>query len=110
MNIIQELINQIGINLIQTFAAIIVAYVGIVCKRLYEKYINTELKKSIVEDCVKAVEQIYNDIHGNNKKVECENKICQLLSEYGITITQAELDIMIESAVQEMNKTLKQDK
>lgn len=110
MNIIQEMINQIGINIIQTFLAVVVAYIGIVCKRLYNKYIDTELKKTIVMDCVKAVEQVFTDIHGDNKKIECENKICQLLGEYGITITQVELDIMIESAVQEMNKTLKQDK
>lgn len=110
MSMIQELINQIAGNIIQTFLAVIVTYIGIVGKRLYQKYVNTELKKIVVKDCVKAVEQIYKDIHGDDKKAQCENHIVQLLYEYGITITQTELDIMIESAVQELNKTLKEDK
>jgi phosphopantetheine adenylyltransferase len=110
MSMMQELINQIAGNVIQTFLAVIVAYIGIVGKRLYQKYVNTKLKKIVVKDCVKAVEQIYKDIHGDDKKAQCENRIVQLLYEYGITITQAELDIMIESAVQELNKTLKDDK
>lgn len=45
MSMIQELINQIAGNIIQTFLAVIVAYIGIVGKRLYQKYVNTELKK-----------------------------------------------------------------
>lgn len=110
MSMIQELINQVAGNIIQTFLAILVAYLGIAGKRLYQKYINTEMKKIIVKDCVKAVEQIYTDIHGNDKKAQCENYIVQLLYENGITITQNELDVMIESAVQELNKTLKDDK
>ena len=110
MSMMQELINQIAGNIIQTFLAVVVAYIGIVGKRLYQKYINTELKKIVVRDCVKAVEQIYTDIHGDDKKAQCENHIVQLLYEYGISITQAELDIMIESAVQELNKTLKEEK
>lgn len=110
MSMIQELINQIAGNIIQTFLAILVAYLGIAGKRLYQKYINTEMKKIIVKDCVKAVEQIYRDVHGSDKKAQCENYIVQLLYENGITITQNELDVMIEAAVQELNKTLKGDK
>ena len=110
MSMIQELINQVAGNIIQTFLAILVAYLGIAGKRLYQKYINTEMKKIIVKDCVKAVEQIYTDIHGNDKKAQCENYIVQLLYENGITITQNELDVMIEAAVQELNKTFKKEK
>jgi hypothetical protein len=72
--------------------------------------VEKEKIEQLVKDCVKAVEQIYKDIHGDDKKAQCENHIVQLLYEYGITITQTELDIMIESAVQELNKTLKEDK
>lgn len=110
MSMIQELINQLAGNIIQTFLVIVVTYLGIAGKRLYQKYINTEMKKIIVKDCVKAVEQIYTDIHGDAKKVQCENYIVQLLYENGITISQNELDVMIEAAVQELNKTFKKEK
>ena len=62
----------------------------------------------IVKNCVKCVEQIYKDLHGDKKKEKCEQQIVQLLYEKGITITQEELDIMIEAAVQEMNNKIKE--
>ena len=110
MSMMQELTNQIAGNIIQTFLAVIVAYIGIVGKRLYQKYVNTEIKKIIVKDCVKFVEQIYTDVHGDSKKAACEDKIVQLLNEKGIIITPTELNVMIEAAVQELNKTLKDEK
>ena len=105
---LQELINQIMNNLLQTILVVIFSYIGIASKNIYKKYINTDTKKIIVNDCVKAIEQIYIDLHGDKKKEKCEQQIVQLLYEKGITITQAELDIMIEAAVQEMNNKIKE--
>lgn len=102
---LNELINQIYNNLLQTILVLVFSYVGLAIKSLNKKYVNSETKSIIVRDCVKCVEQIYTDLHGDDKKAECENKIVQLLYEKGITITQTELDVMIEAAVQELNKT-----
>ena len=76
-------------------------------KNLNKKYVDTETKSVIVKNCVRCVEQIYTDLHGDEKKTACENKIVQLLYEKGITITQHELDVMIEAAVHEMNNIIK---
>ena len=102
---LNELINQICNNVLQTILVLVFSYVGLAIKNLNKKYVNSETKSIIVRDCVKCVEQIYTDLHGDDKKAECENKIVQLLYEKGITITQTELDVMIEAAVQELNKT-----
>lgn len=102
--ILNELINQICSNVLQIILVGVFSYVGIAVKNLNKKYINTETKRVIIKDCVKCVEQIYTDLHGDDKKTECENIIVQLLYEKGITITQTELEVMIESAVQELNK------
>lgn len=99
-----SIIQQLAGNIIQTVLCVVVSYIGIAGKRIYTKYINTETKQIIVKDCVKAAEQLYQDLHGDDKKAECENMIVNLLYEKGITITQQELDVMIEAAVQELNK------
>lgn len=106
---IKELINQLTSNIIQVILVGVFTYVGIAFKNLNKKYVNSETKSIIVRDCVKCVEQIYTDLHGDDKKAECENRIVQLLYEKGITITQNELDIMIEAAVHEMNSMMKGD-
>lgn len=107
---LNELINQICNNILQTILVLVFSYIGLAIKNLNKKYVNTEIKKIIVKDCVKFVEQIYTDVHGDSKKAACEDKIVQLLDEKGIIITPTELNVMIEAAVQELNKTLKDDK
>lgn len=102
---LNELINQICNNILQTILVLVFSYVGLAFNKLNTKYVNSETKRIVVKDCVKCVEQIYTDLHGDDKKAECENRIVQLLYEKGITITQTELDIMIEAAVHELNKT-----
>lgn len=102
---LNELINQICNNILQIILVLVFSYVGLAYNKLTTRYVNSETKSIVVKDCVKCVEQIYKDLHGDDKKAECENIIVQLLYEKGITITQTELDVMIEAAVQELNKT-----
>lgn len=101
---LNELINQICNNILQTILVLVFSYIGLAIKNLNKKYVNTEIKKIIVKDCVKFVEQVYTDVHGDSKKAACEDKIVQLLDEKGITITPTELNVMIEAAVRELNR------
>ena len=105
----RELINQLTSNIIQVILVGVFTYVGIAFKNLNKKYVDNETKSVIVKNCVKCVEQIYTDLHGDKKKEQCEQQIVQLLYEKGITITQHELDVMIEAAVHEMNSVIKGD-
>ena len=45
---LQELINQIMNNLLQTILVVIFSYIGIASKNIYKKYVNTDTKKIIV--------------------------------------------------------------
>lgn len=104
---IKELMNQLTSNVIQVVLVLVFTYIGVAFKNINKKYVDTETKSVIVKNCVKCVEQIYTDLHGDKKKEQCEQQIVQLLYEKGITITQHELDVMIEAAVHEMNNTMK---
>lgn len=103
----RELMNQLTSNVIQVVVVLIFTYIGVAFKNLNKKYVDTETKSVIVKNCVRCVEQIYTDLHGDEKKKQCEQQIVQLLYEKGITITQHELDVMIEAAVHEMNNIIK---
>lgn len=81
----------------------ILGYLGLTAKRLYTKYINTEMKQSLVRTAVRFVEQVYRDIHGPEKLRAAMEKASELLANQGITITEDELIAMIEAAVNEFN-------
>ena len=77
------------------------AFLGAQIKNLYKTYINTEIKQAIVKDAVLFVEQVYKDIHGEDKLRAAMQRASEVLAEYGITISENELVTMIEAAVKE---------
>lgn len=81
----------------------IAGYIGTQIKRLYEKYVNDKVKQDVVRTCVKAAEQLYHDMGGSVKLEKAKDGVLQMLSEKGITISELELNLMIESVVSEFN-------
>lgn len=58
----------------------------------------------IIDAAVRAVEQtVAEDVHGINKKKLAVNYIMPWLQKNGITLTEEEIDQLIEAAVQAMN-------
>ena len=99
MNLFNGYIGQVlGVILVA-----ILGYLGVQAKNLYKKYVNTEIKQAVCRTAVRFVEQVFKDIHGQEKLHEAMKKASELLAQYGITITEDELVCMIESAVNEFN-------
>lgn len=90
-------------TILSTIILAIIGYIGTQVKKIYEEYINNKTKKHIVETVVKAVEQIYKDLDGPEKLEKAKENIILMLQEKGITITEIELDMLIESVVAEFN-------
>ena len=99
-----EFINAYGMEILYAVITAIAGYVGIVIKNLYQKYVNDSTKKAVVKTCVQAVEQIYTDLHGQDKYNKVVESASEMLNEKGITITDIELKMLIEAAVGEFNK------
>ena len=99
----EELFNEILstylIPMLATILTAIASYVGLQIKKLYEKKINTETKKAIVSDVVKMVEQVYKDIHGQEKLQNALERASEILNEKGLTVSETELKTLLESAV-----------
>ena len=90
--------------------SIVTAFAGIIAfiiKRLADKYINNNTKKAVAKTVVQAVEQIYKDLHGEEKLNKGIEYMTELLNEKGIKASETEIRLLIESAVGEFNEVFK---
>ena len=76
-------------------------------KQIYKEKVDTETKEKVVKTVVNAVEQIYKDLKGEEKLNVCIENATEILNEKGITITELELRMLIESSVNSFNKASK---
>ena len=103
--VFNEFINTYGATILYSVLTAIAGYIGIALKNLYTKYVNDKTKKDVVRTCVKAVEQIYTDLHGEDKLNKCIESVSAMLCAKGITITDIEIRMLIEPAVNEFNQS-----
>lgn len=99
-----EFLSTYGMKILGTILTALAGYLGVVIKNLCQKYLNDKTKQDVAKTCVKAVEQIYKDLHGEekfNKALEC---ISDMLTEKGIAVSETEMKMLIESAVAEFNE------
>ena len=99
-----EFLSTYGMKILGAILTALAGYLGVVIKNLCQKYLNDKTKQDVAKTCVKAVEQIYKDLHGEekfNKALEC---ISDMLAEKGITVSEIEMKMLIESAVAEFNE------
>ena len=101
-----EFINQYGMQLLYALVTAVFGAIGILVKNLYEKYVNTKVKREIAKTAVRGVEQIYKDLHGDEKLDAALEAAAQMLQSHGIAVTDLELRMLIEAAVNEMNKAM----
>ena len=102
-----ELLNSIQPYLLEIIAGILTAvatYIGSKIKKLYEEKVNTETKEKIVKTVVNAVEQLYKDLHGEEKLDKCLENIVEMFNEKGLTASELEIRMLIESVVNGFNK------
>lgn len=99
-----EFINQYGMEILYAIITAIAGYIGIVIKNLCTKYINDKTKASVAKTAVQFVEQVYKDLHGEEKLNEALVAASEMLLEKGITVSDLELKVLIEAAVAEFNK------
>ena len=103
-NEILNQILQIVLPILATFLTGLFTYIGTRLKKVYEEKVNTETAKAVVEDAVRFVEQVYKDLHGKEKLEKATAQVAEVLQSKGITISEAEINMLIESAVYGLNE------
>ena len=103
MTFLANFISEYGNTILYAVLTAIAAFLAAKVKTVYERIETDKTKKAVVETCVKAVEQLYQDLKGADKlEKACEN-ISSVLAEKGIYISELEMQLLIEACVAEFN-------
>ena len=103
MEFIKLFISEYGTTILYAILTALAGYLGVKAKALADKYINDKTKKAVAKTAVQAVEQVYKDLHGEEKLNEALKAASEMLAEKGITITDLELRMLIEASLAEFN-------
>ena len=109
MEFLKEFISEYGTTILYAILTALAGYLGIVIKRLYTKFVNNKTKQAVAKTVVQAIEQIYKDLHGEEKLNKALESMSEMLAEKGITITDLEMRMLIEAAVAEFNEAFKKN-
>jgi hypothetical protein len=99
---IWEAIQPQVIDIITTLLLLFVSYVGVKIKALYESKVKNEQVKDIIEKIVMYVEQKGKELTSSEKYDVALSKASEWLGEKHIKMSETELEILIESAVQNL--------
>ena len=98
-----EIFMQYLAEIVSALLSAFAVWLGLELKKLAQKYVNTQTKKDVARTVVQAVEQIYKDLHGEEKLAKALEAASEILTEQGIHVTGLELRTLIEDAVGEFN-------
>ena len=106
MEAVINFLNEYGI--LSAIITAIASAMGVIFKKLWDKTIGSKVKAEIIKDVagivVKYVEQVYTNIHGEEKLNKALEAFSEMLSQKGITISELEMRVYLESALAEFNK------
>lgn len=97
-----DIVNVVFDNLIEILSMAvtsIIVFLGIKIKNIVENYIQDGKKRDIVEKTVMYVEQTSKSLTCDEKKKKAMEKSLEWLKENNFSISDTELEILIESAV-----------
>lgn len=97
-----DILNLIWDNLVQILSMIItgvISYLGLRIKNIYQEYVNDKLKREIIEKTVAYVEQTSKNLPCDEKKKKALEKSLEWMKEKKLDVSDTELEILIESAV-----------
>ena len=104
MELFEQFMTQYGLEIIGTLLIAVAGALGLIAKSLATKYLNDKTKQSIAKIVVQGVEQVYRDLHGEEKLNQALAMFSDLLTEKGIKCSELEMRVLLESAVGEFNK------
>lgn len=98
MSILNQCLDVI-LPAVASVIAILFGVLGAKIKQIYNEKSQNETVKVVVDNVVKWVQQVYYELEGPEKLQKALTEASTILKEKGITISETELDMMIESAV-----------
>ena len=105
METVINFLNEYGI--LSAIITAVASALGVLAKKLWDKTVGDKIKedtkKDVAKVVVKYVEQVYKDIHGEEKLDKALAAFSEMLSQKGITISDLEMRVYLESALAGFN-------
>ena len=98
-----EFINLYGPSILNAILVAIGGWLALVVKQFLNEVVKDKKVKAVIKTAVAGVEQMYKDLHGDDKLNKALEAAAEMLEEKGITISSFEMRYMIEAAVGEFN-------
>ena len=95
--------KEIIMNIIPIVLATVGTFLIGLIKAKYSQYVNTDTKKEIAMLTVRYVEQVFTTLHGKDKLEKAKIAFVNVMNEKGIKISESEIDMLLEAAVNQMN-------
>ncbi|MBP5710561.1 MAG: hypothetical protein J6W84_06250 [Bacteroidales bacterium] len=109
METLGELLSTVIFPILCTVLTAVVGYLGVKAKQRLEKSEMEKTKKEVIEICVKATEQLFKEATSTEKFNECVKAATEMLASRGITISEFEIKMLIESCVAEFSDAFNRD-
>lgn len=113
MEAVINFLNEYGIlsMIITAVVGAVGTAIGLGVKLAYNKFIGDKLKEEtkekVAELVVKYTEQVWKDLHGEEKLDKALEAFSEMLAEKGITISDLEMRVYLESALAGFNNAFK---
>ena len=105
MESVINFLNEYGI--LSAIITALASALGVLAKKLWDKTVGDKVKEDTKKDVaklvVKYVEQVYKDIHGEEKLDKALEAFSEMLGQKGITISDLEMRVYLESALAGFN-------
>lgn len=94
---------------VASVVAILFGVLGAKIKNAYTTNVQNETIKTVVKSVVEWVQQVYKDLEGPEKLQKALAEASVILNEKGITVSESELNMLIESAVYGLKQGISTD-
>ena len=101
---INYFVTNYGTQLIGLILCAVFGCIAYAAKQIVRTYLNDETKLGIARTVVRFVEQVWTEIHGQDKLQKALETAEEMLRKKNIPFDADEMMVLIEAAVQEMNE------
>lgn len=102
--ILLEIINTYGMELLKAIVLLIAGTFGLIACKLANRCLNTETKRTLARTGVLFVEQVYKNLHGEEKMDKFLEYAAAQLKRYGIKFDAEEMKALAEAFLAEFNE------
>ncbi len=101
---LEEILYYYGNQILSAIMCALFGLIGYAINRAFTNWANSDEKRAVARDAAKFVEQVWKNIHGEDKLYKALEAAETMLAKKNIKFDADEMKILIEAAVCEFNK------